>query len=52
MKGGDMKKTMEIPGISVQEPIGRDWLRYELTEDDFLLGNAGQFSLDDWENDE
>ncbi len=47
-----MKKTMEIQEISVQKPFSRDWLRYEMTEDDFLLGNAGQFSHHDWECDE
>ncbi len=46
-----MKRTLEIQEISVQEPAVRDWLRYELTEDDFLLGKTSEFSSDDWEDD-
>ena len=47
-----MKKTMEIQEISVREPVVRDWLLYELTEDDFLLGKTSEFFSDDWEADE
>lgn len=46
-----MKKIMEIQKISVQEPIHRDWLCYEFTEDDFLLGEIPEFSPSDWEDD-
>jgi len=46
-----MKKIMGAQRMLVQEPVARDWLRYELTEDDFLLGKSCEFSWDDWEDD-
>ena len=47
-----MKKTMEVQKTIVREPVVRDWLRYELTEDDFLLGKTPDFSIVEWEEDE
>ncbi len=36
----------------VQEPAVKDWLRYELTEDDFLQGKTPEFFPDIWEDEE
>ena len=47
-----MKKTFESRKANVQEPVVRDWLRFELTEDDFLMGKKPAFYFDDWEGDE
>lgn len=47
-----MKKTLEIEKIPLREPVVRDWLRYELTEDDFLLGKTYGFSPGNWEEEE
>lgn len=47
-----MKNSMEIQKRSVREPAVRNWLCYELTEDDFLLGKTPKFSYDAWEDEE
>jgi hypothetical protein len=39
-----MKKNMEIQKVLVREPVVQDWLRYEFTEEDFLLGKTSEFS--------
>ena len=48
----EMKKIMETPKTPVQEPVTQDWLRYEFTEDDFLIGKTPEFFPDVWEDEE
>ncbi len=43
---------METPKTSVREPVTQDWLSYELTEDDFLMGKTPEFFPDVWEDEE
>ena len=43
---------METPVTSDQAPATKDWLCYELTEDDFLIGKTPEFSPDVWEDEE
>ena len=47
-----MKNITENQKISVQDPASRDWLRYELTEDDFLIGKSPESSAYVWDNEE
>jgi len=47
-----MEKIMETPKTSVQESVTQDWLCYEFTEDDFLLGKKPEYSSDVWEDEE
>jgi hypothetical protein len=47
-----MSKTVQINRKSFREPAVRNWLLYELTEDDFLLGKTPEFFPDVWEEDE
>lgn len=47
-----MKKDFENNKRPVEEPVVRDWLRYELTEDDFLLGKTPEFPTNTWEYEE
>lgn len=47
-----MIKIMETPKTAVREPVAQDWLSYELTEDDFLIGKTPEFSPDVWEDEE
>lgn len=48
----NMRMITETPKTSAQEPVTQDWLRYELTEDDFLVGKKPEFSPDLWEDEE
>jgi len=45
-----MKNFLKASKITVQEPVRMDWLSYELTEDDFLLGKTSSFSPELWED--
>jgi len=47
-----MKKTMELQKVFVFEPIVQEYLSFEFTEDDFLLGKKPEFSCDISEDDE
>ena len=47
-----MKKHTENQKGNVQGHGGRNWLCYELTEDDFLLGKTHEFSPEAWEAEE
>jgi len=46
-----MKKIMETQKKPIGERFTWDWLRYEITEDDFLSGKTSEFSYCDWEQD-
>lgn len=47
-----MKNIMENQDGVVKEQVLRNWLYYELTEDDFLLGKPHKFSPEAWEDEE
>ncbi len=47
-----MKKNSESKKRTLQGAAAQWWLRYELTEEDFLLGKRSGSFHDDWENEE
>ena len=48
----NMKNHTEKQKGATQGHGGRNWLCYELTEDDFLLGKTHEFSPEAWEDEE
>lgn len=47
-----MNKILKNQDLIVSEEGRTNWLFYELTEDDFLLGKKPKFSPSAWEDDE
>jgi len=47
---GKMKNIKEVQKRSAPDTTSRDWLRYELTEEDFLIGKRPEFSAYAWED--